>query len=179
MKTRQQNEAPRIIWSDRVLVPHSPTADSLMASGFGTPRAHGMLALAPLEAAYLHERGTICLTDTHDTALTLAQVERRAAKSDPEFWLRLVVYTNLRTKGYVVKTALKYGADFRVYDRGVKPGQDHSKWIVYPVHERAAFGWRDFAAKNRVAHATRKRLMLGIVDDEGDVLYYEVNWARP
>jgi len=179
MVTRRQNESPKILWSERVIVPHSPTADTLLASGYGTPRVHGTLALAPLEAAYLHERGTVQLTDARGTVLTEAQITRRMSKTDPEFWLRLIVYADLRTRGYVVKTALKYGADFRVYEKGVKPGQDHSKWIIYPVHERDAFGWREFAAKNRVAHATRKRLMLAIVDDEGGVLYYEVSWTRP
>ncbi len=179
MSTRRQNEAPKIIWSERVVVLHSPTADSLIASGYGTARAHGALALSALEAAYLHERETICLTDARGTPLTESQIARRASKSDPEFWLRLVVYSDFRSRGYVIKTALKYGADFRVYERGVKPGHDHSKWIVYPVHERAAFGWREFVAKNRVAHATRKHLVLAIVDDEGGVLFYEVGWMRP
>ena len=83
------------------------------------------------------------------------------------------------SRGYIVKTALKFGADFRVYDRGVKPGEDHARWVVYPVHEGSVLTWYEFAAKNRVAHSTKKRLMLGIVDDEGDVTYYEVRWMRP
>ena len=38
--------------------------------------------------------------------------------------------------------------------------------------------WRDFAAKSRVAHSTRKKLLVGVVDEEGDVTYYEVGWVR-
>ena len=37
----------------------------------------------------------------------------------------------------------------------------------------------EFAAKNRVAHSTRKRLLLAIVDAEGQVTHYEVAWKRP
>ena len=85
----------------------------------------------------------------------------------------------MRNRGYIIKTALKFGADFRVYDRGVKPGEDHAKWIVYPVHEASVFTWHEFSAKNRVAHSTKKRLLLGVVDDENDVTYYEVRWMRP
>lgn len=179
MQSKRQNEAPHVQWSDRIVLEQSPTTDSLATSGYGTPRAHGALALTSLEAAYLHEKGTICITDLRSRTLTLEQIERRATKRDPEFWIRLVVFTDLRNRGYVVKTALKYGADFRVYEKGVKPGQDHSKWIVYPVHEGGAFGWREFAAQNRVAHATRKRLLLAIVDDEAGLVYYEVGWTRP
>ena len=85
----------------------------------------------------------------------------------------------MRSRGYVVKTALKFGADFRVYERGTKPGQAHAKWILYPVRESEIMTWYEFAAKNRVAHSTRKNLLLGIVDNESDVTYYEVNWLRP
>lgn len=170
---------PVVRFSERIVLPLSPTTDVLRASGYGAPRAHGKLSLSLLEAAYLHEKGDIVVTDARGTPLTEEQFLRRGKRIDPSFWIRFAVYSDLRTRGYAIKTGLKYGADFRVYERGVKPGQDHSKWIVYPVHERERFGYRDFAAKNRVAHGTRKRLLLGIVDDEGEVLYYEVGWVRP
>ncbi|MDP3918703.1 MAG: tRNA-intron lyase, partial [Nanoarchaeota archaeon] len=77
------------------------------------------------------------------------------------------------------KTALKFGADFRVYDRGIKPGEEHAKWVMYPIPETSTCSWYEFAAKNRVAHSTRKRLLIAIVDEEGDVTYYEIKWTRP
>jgi len=85
----------------------------------------------------------------------------------------------LRKKGYVGKTALKFGADFRVYKKGVRPGQDHSLWIVHCVKESSSFDWQEFAAKNRVAHSARKSLLISIVDDEDSVTYYQVNWMKP
>ena len=96
---------------------------------------------------------------------------KKARKQEPNFWIRYVVYRDMRNRGYIVKTALKFGADFRVYDRGVKPGEDHAKWIVYPVHEGSQFSWFELSAKNRVAHSTRKRLLLAVVDVEDDVTY--------
>ena len=104
---------------------------------------------------------------------------KKARKLDSEFWTKYVVFKDLRNRGYITKTALKFGADFRVYGRGVKPGQGHAKWVVFPVHESNALTWHDFAAKNRVAHSTKKKLMIGVVDDEGDVSYWEVRWLRP
>ena len=38
--------------------------------------------------------------------------------------------------------------------------------------------WHEFAAKSRVAHSTKKKLLLGVVDEGGDVTYYEVGWFR-
>lgn len=100
-------------------------------------------------------------------------------KKEPNFFTRYAVYSDLRSKGYIVKSALKFGADFRVYDKGVRPGENHAKWIVYPVYETSSMTWHEFSAKNRVAHSTSKNLLIAIVDDEGDVTYYEVRWLRP
>ena len=125
------------------------------------------------------ERGKFKILDSKKKEIEFDIFVKKAKKTEPNFWIRYVVFKDLRKRGYVVKTALKFGADFRVYDRGIKPGEDHAKWIVYPVHEASAMTWFEFSAKNRVAHSTRKRLLLGIVDAENDVTFYEVRWMRP
>lgn len=108
-----------------------------------------------------------------DKAITLAK------KNDKRIETKLTLFENLREKGYIVKTALKFGADFRVYKKGTNPGQDHALWLAYAVRESEPHTWHDFAAKNRVAHSTKKKLLIGIVDDENDVLYYEISWLKP
>ena len=123
-----------------------------------------------LDAFYLLEKKKILIKDKRKE-LTSEQLLKKIKKTEPNFWTKYRVYKNLRDRGYIVKTALKFGADFRVYERGVKPGEDHAKWIVYPVHEASVLTWQEFSAKNRVAHSTKKRLLIGIVDDEGDVTY--------
>ncbi|MDO8460759.1 MAG: tRNA-intron lyase [Nanoarchaeota archaeon] len=100
-------------------------------------------------------------------------------KKDKKLRMKSIVFSDLRRRGYIVKTALKFGAEFRVYEKGVKPGEDHAKWILYTASESETLSWHDFAAKNRVAHSTKKNLLIGVVDDEGDVTYYEITWARP
>ena len=50
---------------------------------------------------------------------------------------------------------------------------------MFPVHEATTLTWHDYAAKNRVAHSTKKRLLLAVVDEEGDVSYWESRWIRP
>lgn len=104
---------------------------------------------------------------------------KKAKKQDKRVELKLAVFKDLRKKGYVVKTALKFGAEFRVYEKGVKPGQDHAPWLLFPVREHESLTWYDFAAKSRVATSTGKKLLLGIVDESNDVTYYQVNWTRP
>jgi|SRR3989344_108394 len=103
---------------------------------------------------------------------------KKLKRKDPKIETKFAVFSDLRSKGYIVKTALKFGAEFRVYEKGVSPGEDHATWILFTSRESERFTWHDFAAKNRVAHSTKKNLLLGIVDDEGDITYYEVRWIR-
>ena len=135
--------------------------------------------LSLLEALYLLEKGRLKILDGRKKEISSENFLKKAKKQEPNFWTRYCVFKNMRNRGYVIKTALKFGADFRVYDRGVKPGEDHAKWVVFPVHEGTTLTWQEFSSKNRVAHSTRKRLMIGVVDDESDVTYYEVKWTRP
>lgn len=99
-------------------------------------------------------------------------------KKDKKAETKLAVFSDLRKKGYIVKTALKFGAEFRVYEKGVRPGDDHARWILDSAKESEVLNWHDFAAKSRVAHSTKKHLLLGIVDEEGSVTYYEVGWVK-
>ena len=91
---------------------------------------------------------------------------------DKKIQIKYPVFKDLREKGYVAKTALKFGAEFRVYDKGSKPGKHHAKWVVFTDHESKKLTWHEFSAKNRVAHSTKKNLLLAIVDEEGDITYY-------
>ncbi len=165
---------------ERVITENSDAARELYNQGvYGGIMKDGMLQLSLIEAQYLLEKQRINLLDRKNKVVTPDALMKKATRIEPNFWVRYSVYRDIRERGYVIKTALKFGADFRIYDRGVKPGEDHARWIVYPVHETEHLTWYEFAAKNRVAHSTKKRLLIGVVDDEGDVSYWECKWMRP
>ena len=164
----------------QVLTENSSEAQLLYnQSRYGTLLENGRVQLSLLEAFYLLEKKRIVILDSKNKPISLESFLKKVIRQEPNFRIRYAVYHDLRDRGYIVKTAFKFGADFRVYDRGIKPGEDHAKWIVYPVHEGSSLTWYEFSAKNRVAHSTKKRLMMAIVDDENDVTYYEVSWTRP
>ncbi len=166
--------------NERIIVDESNEARELYNnSRYGTLLDNGKVQLSMLETLYLMEKKKLRLTDSKKKSVDFDSFLKKASKAEVNFWIRYCVFRDMRNRGYIIKTALKFGADFRVYDRGVKPGEDHARWIIYPVHEGSSLTWYEFAAKNRVAHSTKKRLMMGIVDDEGDVTYYEIKWMRP
>ena len=139
---------------------------------------NGKIFYSFIEAIYLVERGKLEVFSGKKKLSHDSLIEKARAK-DPNFFTKHSVFRDMRNRGYIVKTALKFGADFRVYEKGVKPGEEHAKWVLYPVSENSVLTWHDFAAKNRVAHSTNKNLLIGIVDDEGDVTYYEIKWLKP
>ncbi len=163
---------------NRVVTEDSDESRALFNQGAYGKMVENKVQLSLLEAFYLLEKNKIEVIDKRKP-LTFEKFLKTAKKTEPNFWIRYCVFKDFRNRGYIIKTALKFGADFRIYDRGVKPGEDHAKWIVYPVAEGATLTWHDFAAKNRVAHSTKKRLLMAVVDDEADVTYYEVAWKRP
>jgi len=165
---------------DRVLTEVSDASRELYNQGrYGIMLDNGKLQLSLIEGLYLMEKNTIEIYKIKTKKIDFDEFSKKAKKQEPNFWVRFCVFKDIRNRGYIIKTALKFGADFRVYDRGVKPGEDHAKWIVYPVYESSTLTWYEFAAKNRVAHSTRKRLLIGVVDDENSVSYWEVRWMRP
>jgi tRNA-intron endonuclease len=111
--------------------------------------------------------------------LSSKELLNKFQRIDKRIQIKYPVFKNLREKGYVVKTALKFGADFRVYEKGSRPGKKHAKWIVFVDSETNRLTWHEFSAKNRVAHSTKKNLLLAIVDEENSITYYEIKWLKP
>ena len=130
------------------------------------------------EAFFLVQEKKMEVFDFKDKKLSEKEFLKKFERIDKKFKTKYLVFKDLRKKGYIVKTALKFGAEFRVYEKGEKIGKNHSKWICFPVSENQVMTWQDFSAKNRVAHSTKKNLLIAIVDEEGSVSYYEVSWKR-
>ena len=178
---REHKEPVKAYFSnERVLTESSDDARELYnQSRYGNLLEDGRVQLSLIEALYLVEKKRAKVYDSRSKEINYENLLKKSQKTEPNFWIRYCVYRDIRNRGYIIKTALKFGADFRIYDRGVKPGEDHARWVVFPVHEGSTLTWYEFAAKNRVAHSTKKRLLLGIVDSEMDVTYYECRWLRP
>ncbi len=130
------------------------------------------------EALYLVEKGKMEIL-SKNKKIPEKELLKKFQRFDKKIQIKYPVFKDLRSKGYVVKTALKFGAEFRVYEKGSKVGEKHAKWIVFTDYESKKLTWHEFSAKNRVAHSTKKNLLIAIVDGEGDVTYYEIKWIKP
>lgn len=175
---KKKEKKIRAVFSGQFVYSNKKEAFALYEkSRFGEVK-EGKIFYSLVEVLYLLEKGKIEVYEGKKK-LSFEKFLEKARKLDDRVEVKYVVFRDMRKRGYVVKTGLKFGAEFRVYDKGVKPGQEHAKWILYPVREAEMLTWHEFAAKNRVAHSTRKNLLIAVVDEEGDVTYYEVKWLKP
>jgi tRNA-intron endonuclease, archaea type len=127
-----------------------------------------------VEALFLLEDEKMEIFDIKDRKIKLKKLLKKLLKLDKKIILKYIAYKNLREKGLIPKTALKYGADFRIY----KKKGTHSNWICFVASEKETLTWQEFSSKNRVAHSTKKNLLIAIVDEENDLTYYEVSWKK-
>ena len=166
------------ILSGESIVSSSKEAKDLYGNRLFGEIIAGKVTYSLSEALYLVENKKMEVF-RNTRKLTFNELFDKCKKIDKKIHVKYTVYKDLRSKGYLLKTALKFGADFRVYDKGKRPGKAHAKWILYPVSEEESLTWHDFSAKNRVAHSTKKNLLIAIVDSEGDITYYEIGWKKP
>lgn len=162
----------------KVIVSDQGLASTLFNKGnFGT-FVDGNLVLSIEEAVYLNQKKELKIYDNNGKELKFNELINLAKKRQKRFWIRYLVFSDLKNNGYLPKTAFKYGGDFRVYNKGSIPGKEHAEWILYCSDEHESLPLLNFSAMNRVAHSVRKKLLMGVVDDEESVTYYEVNWVR-
>ncbi len=134
----------------------------------------GKVIYSPFEALFLVEAGKAELIANKKQ--TKEQIIKIFSKKDKEFLTKYIVFKELRKKSYIVKAGLKFGGDFRVYDKN-KFNSNHAKYICYPIKSQK-IELKDLIAKIRISHSTRKKLLLAIVDSEEDILFYEIDWVK-
>jgi len=144
---------------------------------YGYPRAGGGLDLDLLEALFLVECDKLQVFQ-NGKQMDHATLYRRVARSVEDLQSRYIVYRDLRQRGYIVK--LDQGHfHFRVYQRGSSPHNSQAKNWVLAISERDVFNIAALLEKSETSQRTRKDLLLGVVDEEGDITYYTVEGAEP
>lgn len=139
----------------------------------------GRLELSPSEITHIIERGLIEVEKDFD------DVYDYFSEHDNEFREKYSAYSDLRERGLIVKTGFKFGAHFRVYERGVNPykedkgRKEHTKFIVHAVRENKEMSFQEMSRAVRLASNIRAKMLWAVVDSEKDVTYYKVQHTTP
>ncbi|RLJ00145.1 MAG: tRNA-intron lyase [Candidatus Aenigmatarchaeota archaeon] len=136
------------------------------------------------EALVLAKRNKLKIYED-EKELNVEEFYEYACRQDKEFIWKFTVYEELRGRGLLVRTGFKFGTHFRVYARGVKlkrgpkSVREHTKWIVHAIPENYACSFPELSRAVRLAHNIRAKMLWAVVDDEGDVTYYEIIRKTP
>jgi len=165
--------AKGVIW-----VTDEKESKELFNRGFGEEKG-GKTILSPEEALFLKEKRKSFVVASGKKELDFDGLMKEFTKIDKEFPRKYIVYRDLRGRGYVVKTGFKFGTHYRVYGRGVRPGDGHAIWLVHAVPEEFKCDFHTFSGKIRLAQNVRKKMVYALVDKEGDITYYKIERFSP
>ena len=146
---------------------------SLNSKGFGE-KLDNLFSLNVYEVLFLINKIKIEVINSKNKKVEFNEIIKKL-KVDINVFL---VYSDLVKKGYNVQSGLRYGVDFRIYEKGVAVGDGHSEWLVVVVSHKDKLAVSDFASFNRVAHSTKKKLLNAVIDIENDVTYFESSWTK-
>jgi len=135
------------------------------------------LELGLIEAIYLTENGLLSVYSTKGKRIDLECLRKYALSIIPRFSELYVVYKDLRDKGYIVRSGLKYGSDFVVYEKG--PGLEHAPYLVHVVRAYDQIDPLEIVREGRLGHSVRKDFVLALVYPGDKVSYLLFEWSKP
>ncbi|HDI86506.1 MAG TPA: tRNA-intron lyase [Candidatus Korarchaeota archaeon] len=148
----------------------------LAERGYGSLE-EGALRLTLIEAAELARQGALKVVDRGRSVETPELIEL-IARSNPEDFLRFLVYSDLRKHGRVLR--IEPATPFlRLYPRGGRIGKSVAKSLVLPLSEDEPITHSELLDYVTYAGRLRKSLVMAVVDDEMNVTYYEATGFLP
>ncbi|HPM86083.1 MAG TPA: tRNA-intron lyase [archaeon] len=157
--------------SNKVIVTDSTLKGTLVEKGFGESKGN-KLVLDLFESVFLVEKGKIRVVNSKKKFLSSTKLVDLGIEFDKKFYPKCVVYSDLREKGYCIKTGLKFGFDFRVYPKGKKMGGAHSEFGVNVFDESEKLSMTQISRITRLAGNIHIKAISAVVDREDEVNYY-------
>lgn len=138
------------------------------------PNIERELELSLLESIYLVERGILEVKDADGNSIGADELKKIGEKSYENFHEIYNVYKDLRDKGLVVKSGMKFGATFLVYRLG--PGLEHAPFLVHVLPYDSKLDPIEIVRAGRLSHSVRKRFIIAFVDETNKVGYLQFKW---
>jgi len=167
------------LYTDRGIILDEPQANSLWNRGYFGELKSAKLQLSLVECAFLSETGIARVQDSSGKEITKDNMFKFAAERYGDFIPKYNVYKDLRSRGYIVKTGFKFGAHFRIYERGKRPGEGHADYLIQVIPEDHVFELQELSRSVRLTKSVHKNIWYAVVDAEGDITYYQISRLTP
>jgi tRNA-intron endonuclease len=160
---------------DGVHVADEASADRLRERGAYGERDGDALRLDLHEAAYLVEADRLVVEDAEGDPVPGAELLALGARQRERFETEHLVYRDHRARGYVIR---REEAELAAWSRGAQPPRQNASRTVLARTERATTTPGDLLGHVARAHGRSRGLLVGVVDEESDVTYYETDLAH-
>lgn len=159
---------------NKVIVEDSTLKGTLVEKGFGESKGRKLI-LDLFEAVYLAEKDKIIVLDKKGKKLSSTKLVALGLEHDKKFYSKCVVYSDVKEKGYCIKTGLKFGFDFRIYPKGKKMGEVHSEFGLNVSDESEKLSMTQISRITRLAGNIHIKSIIAVVDREDEVNYYSLD----
>jgi tRNA-intron endonuclease len=169
---------PGELVGDSVIIRDQKEGSQLYNKGnFGYPVRGGGLELDLVEAAFLVECDRLEVV-LKGSKLSFEEIFTHSSVVHEGFDITYIVYRDIRQRGFIAK--VESGLfDLSVFPRGCSMSNSRPLYLVRTVSERTALDITSFSGEISETDNIGKQLLYGVVDEEGDLTYYNMSKKDP
>ena len=145
-------------------------------SQYCQPLSNNQVLLDFIEASFLVTEQKLVIHDKDNKPISFQDLVRIASATYPHFDCRFLIYRDLRNRGYTIQ---QYSNNKEItFSHHPKNKDDLARFIsVFTEHD--VFSVKNTHALINYASTMKTLLWYGIVDEEGDLTYYDVSLFSP
>ncbi len=166
---------PRATLKKKVATLCGPDADRIHQQGVFGELEKGVLTISDVEMLFLQDHGKIQVIGEGGMEMGFDDLLHHFSPGDPDLWLRFLLYSDLRKRGYTVKPGYGPKLEYRIYDRGAAVGKEPAKYLVYGLVEGKSVSISEIASVANSAKLSKKDLILAVIDRQGEITYYDTS----
>jgi tRNA-intron endonuclease len=106
--------------------------------------------------------------------MSFAEIFMHSSSQYEKFDVSYLVYRDMRNRGFVVKEESGH-FDLSVFPRGFTMSNSRPLYLVRAVSERDILDLDVFSKEVSLVESKGKKLLYGVVDEEGDLTYYHMS----
>ena len=153
-----------IFKNNKTIIKDNDSKSWLINKSYGTKK-DSLFFLDIFETLYLLEKKKLKTSISFEDLITTLK---------KEIIEKYQTYKYFRDLGYVTKSALKFGFDFRVYPKGKNDKNSHTKYVIQAIKELDKIKATELAKTTRMALSLKTKLILSIVGNDLEVINYEI-----
>ncbi|MDR2698333.1 MAG: tRNA-intron lyase [Candidatus Methanoplasma sp.] len=169
---------PGELRGDTVVIEDQKEGTQLYNKGnFGYPMSGGGLELDLIEATFLVECERLQVLKD-GLPMPFGDIFHYSSSQHDKFDVSYLVYRDMRNRGFVVKAESGL-FDLSVFPRGFTMSNSRPRYLVRAVSERDVLDLDMFSKEVGHTESKGKKLLYGVVDEEGDLTYYHMSTRDP